>query len=994
MSTAPSLPVSAAHLSTSAKKSTAPVFEFLCLFTHDLRRKQKRWQDGRLKYHVFNKRVMVYDERGNSVGDMHWRADWEFDEGEEIELERGGVLVQVSECVGRQSQDLSELLDKPAQEKEQRQARLSARSTTGNNTTTPVVINRAPPSSDHPLQLRHIPLNHMLGTPTGHPGRARIPVESPFEQRQSTVDSPGDSNPSRASKRRKIDEPPPSRAGYAQNLFGAALSLSGGPPSSAASWRRPLLTKPNQAGPGSTAPPGEDEVQRTPGPPLQSNTRKSWHTRPVRNTLVLDRSEKLRPGNGSAETSHTGEGRLAGRRGQLHSRPVMPAETPPVPILVDSDCDGKIKDRNSGGFGSPARGEEQHTARNSGLTTRKDGQAPPQVSGTAGNFERALKKRNAIKQRNRVGEMREERTHLHDDNGPGIHCVEEQPDWPSKFTTRQTITSAPDIVAPTMNPLEGDIAVNEGKGPGEQRTVLRLRSRKRRRLLMVSEDQSMLTSEAEPRVQTSGLFTQRRATLGHADDEEGANPFAATPVPGERRLPDRRNQTAANLVDSSADDTTDGLRSAELRSKAEKDRPMRKRTEGAARTAESIYDIPDNTDDCFGSDNSAVGVSTKTSKTKSKKANPSHQVARRARPTEKRDRTQKMIDSDRWCSDMEDGESLDDRKECRNQQDSEQESRQAAAGPRLAKIKAGVRSKEVIGLVVDPKLLEVFNRAGFNRGLTIRQPSVEGERSGSTNLTTRLFMTTGKKVHEADLRDNSTSNVPRGKTSEPMAGPSTISSESCEARAEAVERNKKQAATSPHAAIDSRDAAPVPERQSTPPGESRKHEPIIVTDSFDGQVTMHPLTAGLLTMAPPSPPDMAAERSGPDVLPACGTDDSTPRTPTLLPKEPAAAQNPGPRIANPATRGRKAALKSDAAGQVPRPIIPSEMGLGARTARRPSLRQPQAEDDTTTAAPLERPRRGMRFPGFVAVSAGGPWSKEAHDLLGTVRPSRAVEELS
>ncbi|KAJ4402154.1 hypothetical protein N0V85_005366 [Neurospora sp. IMI 360204] len=81
--------------------STAPVLEFLCLFTHDLKRKQKRWQDGRLKYHTFNRRVMVYDDRGNHVGDMHWRRDWDFDEGEEIELERGGVIVQVAECVAR-----------------------------------------------------------------------------------------------------------------------------------------------------------------------------------------------------------------------------------------------------------------------------------------------------------------------------------------------------------------------------------------------------------------------------------------------------------------------------------------------------------------------------------------------------------------------------------------------------------------------------------------------------------------------------------------------------------------------------------------------------------------------------------------------------------------------------------------------------------------------------------------------------------------------------
>ncbi|KKY38909.1 hypothetical protein UCDDA912_g01044 [Diaporthe ampelina] len=107
--------------------STATVLEFRCLFTHDLRRKQKRWQDGRLKYHYFNARVMVYDERGNSVGDMHWHGDYDFGEGEEVQLERGGVIVQVEELVERRETDLSELVDKRLQEKQQRQIQQLAR---------------------------------------------------------------------------------------------------------------------------------------------------------------------------------------------------------------------------------------------------------------------------------------------------------------------------------------------------------------------------------------------------------------------------------------------------------------------------------------------------------------------------------------------------------------------------------------------------------------------------------------------------------------------------------------------------------------------------------------------------------------------------------------------------------------------------------------------------------------------------------------------------
>ncbi|GAB1312386.1 5'-3' DNA helicase ZGRF1-like N-terminal domain-containing protein (Fragment) [Madurella fahalii] len=230
----PSTPIPGTAVSAASGPSSgghnAPVLEFLCLFTYDLRRKQKRWQDGRLKYHTFNKRVMVYDDRGNFVGDMHWRREWEFDEGEEVELERGGIIVQVAECVGRQNQDLSELLDKRVKERAQRQARVATRSPFS------VLPARTPLSApvvqDH-FQTRHRPLNQLLGTPTGHHGRAAVPTESPFELRQKASEAPGARPDSRPAKRRKHDTTPPSKMGYAQSLFGAPLTLSAVPVSSA-----------------------------------------------------------------------------------------------------------------------------------------------------------------------------------------------------------------------------------------------------------------------------------------------------------------------------------------------------------------------------------------------------------------------------------------------------------------------------------------------------------------------------------------------------------------------------------------------------------------------------------------------------------------------------------------------------------------------------------------------------------------------------------------
>lgn len=215
--------------------STATVLEFRCLFTHDLRRKQKRWQDGRLKYHSFNARVMVYDERGNSVGDMHWHGEYDFGEGEEVQLDRGGVIVQVEELVERRETDLTELVDKRLQEKQQRQIQQLARSAVS-GAVLPRSLHRPPaiaPDRVHPP--RHRPLHHVIGTPTGHHGKALVPNESPYEQRQQPAESPDD----RAAKRRRYDDPPPSKSGYASALFGQTLTLSATPLSSVPAIRRP-----------------------------------------------------------------------------------------------------------------------------------------------------------------------------------------------------------------------------------------------------------------------------------------------------------------------------------------------------------------------------------------------------------------------------------------------------------------------------------------------------------------------------------------------------------------------------------------------------------------------------------------------------------------------------------------------------------------------------------------------------------------------------------
>ncbi|KAK1998144.1 hypothetical protein LX36DRAFT_634787 [Colletotrichum falcatum] len=213
------------NLSALGLSVAAPVLEYVCLFTHDLKRKQKRWQDGRLKFHSFNKRIMVYDERGNFIGDMHWREDFDFGEGEELNLERGAVIVQVAECVGSKDQDLTELLNKRTREVEQRYARTSAAAAKSPHITvrSPVV----PLNYPQAVSRQHHLVN-AANTPHGPQARAIMPIISPYEgriaaQRFSNSQEGEDQRPT---KRRRRDVSPPSKSGYAQNLFGATLTLS------------------------------------------------------------------------------------------------------------------------------------------------------------------------------------------------------------------------------------------------------------------------------------------------------------------------------------------------------------------------------------------------------------------------------------------------------------------------------------------------------------------------------------------------------------------------------------------------------------------------------------------------------------------------------------------------------------------------------------------------------------------------------------------------
>lgn len=108
-------------LSVPPTQNSAPVHEYKCMYTHHVRQKTKKWKDGRLKFHTFNKRVMIYDDTQNFIGDTHWKEGGDLPTGEEIILEIG-VLVDVGELMATTQTDLAPLFErerkKPEKQKE------------------------------------------------------------------------------------------------------------------------------------------------------------------------------------------------------------------------------------------------------------------------------------------------------------------------------------------------------------------------------------------------------------------------------------------------------------------------------------------------------------------------------------------------------------------------------------------------------------------------------------------------------------------------------------------------------------------------------------------------------------------------------------------------------------------------------------------------------------------------------------------------------------
>lgn len=114
---------------------------------------------------------MVYDTLRSFIGDTFNPGGAELQEGDELDLEKDFVMVQVSEPVGVTQTDLTELIEQRSKTKDV------------GKTATPARTRVSQESSGVPFQ-KHRPLSAMLGTPKGPLGRALLPTTSPYEERQ------------------------------------------------------------------------------------------------------------------------------------------------------------------------------------------------------------------------------------------------------------------------------------------------------------------------------------------------------------------------------------------------------------------------------------------------------------------------------------------------------------------------------------------------------------------------------------------------------------------------------------------------------------------------------------------------------------------------------------------------------------------------------------------------------------------------------------------
>ncbi|KAI0886067.1 uncharacterized protein GGS22DRAFT_159772 [Annulohypoxylon maeteangense] len=868
---------SSASLHRQQAPSTAPVLEFACLFTRDLRRKQKRWHDGRLKYHTFNKRIMVYDDHGNFVGDAHWCEDYDLNDGDEVELERGGVTVQVSECIGSRDQDLSELVDKRAQEKAERQAAVLARRQLAPESAA------IPQTATPHFQLRHKPLHHLIGTPTGHHGRALMPTESPYEDRLKKNVSPQDST-THPVKRRKREVSPPSKGGYAQSLFGAALTLSGTPTSTPPLRSRPLKASPD---------PGPNNKDLNSALILARTTATATATAVQKERLVHAPGAAL-----SSKISRVPEA-LVQDMNDLQSSPL------PIKSVTGPHQQHGFTHSIERRLGLKRKGETRS------LVVEDDSQYPVSVKlNTASLSHDQL---NHAQPKGRCDVL---------DDVISVTSPRSQKFGYTSLVSKSktSVQSQGLFTAPKLGNVPKAIGCDQEQAMSEPRTELRIKPRKKRGLLMISEN----------------LETRNRSSLGRVKSRIDRHDPSTS-------LADKTNNSIPNR---------DGSSDIENR----EDDHLRQQEENALRPIGSIHKSPSsivnpdsNGPSSAASHNCNMVDSEEVSDIRSPilgEKSGRHEMASHSRYDEKNDRHTTMLEpthervvlADTTISPkrrrQSSGEkiapaenninhSMVERYDGRRATPDEDDLPGSVPAPRLVRLgRKSIRSREVIGLIFDDENINDYG--GLPR-------KVDEGKCGKGSLTCNM----SANHMEVQATKSETSRIDMTMADDNRIG---INNQ-CQDYYPIKGKEVVEACTIPRSShYKNTDAVDVEASSKFLRKQAR--------------LGMVQTSASLDTQA--------------HVL---GNTTAVSRRSLRI-------------VANPATRGKKAAKPSDAAGQVPQCPLPSEavvVGNPSISAKQgDDRRRPRAETRTKEAA-------NASMSGFARAN-GGPWSREAHDLFGFTRP--------
>lgn len=862
---------------TDAPPTTATVLDFICLFTHDLRRKQKRWQDGRLKYHTFNKRVMVYDDRGNFIGDAHWQAGGDLAEGEELELDRGAAIVQVADCTGSREQDLTEILDKRAREVEKRRASAVARTPAAARTASTTAARGQDGQAPTHFQLNHRPLSMIVPQSPGPIGRAAIPNHSPFEARQAGAGGGQERGP----KRRRVGMSPPSKAGYARSLFGATLTLSQSPiggtvaaraAAAALRERTSVQERHEEKDKGEMGDGVDEDVVMLDGPPRpRVRTTKLTH---FPTTPDIDTSSARTVREASSKTTKA----AASARKSSHEEPQR---------LEQLDDPSRVEPKMS--KQRKATDDKKASAR---PTTKDRRSAAPKG-----------------------------RTHDEEDD-----TEETETRIRGEQAKKSNLSK---IAAPAHK--ENVIQIQSGGGDQpeppkktEPRTELRIKSRQRRGLLMVSEKKQQQKATERRRSETpgsSGAGFQNEALPNLRDTDRQSR---------------RREESVAQEAIEAAPEPSELDPPSHIEPVAESDSESETTLLDRARKphAHPVFDDPSGESDAPPVYRRRKDTGTKAlasddeTDTQSSHSPPARKTRRRRSSTH-------ATSDDAWDIPPSPPKKRHTRQKERGDADSVPKAvNPAPSGPRITKMaRKSVKSKEIIGFIPP----------------------------AGDDLVPAPFATATDRI---GLQAHSVLSAAPAPATVPTAGPPL--QPNCDAVDNAFMKSTTVAARSSSAAAPTAapTAAPDNAEEHVNTGAAKTYNLALVSllESDSGSAVVKPAVAAA-TPSSDTRTDLTTTATNPP--PHAEAAHSTPGT----------TQDTGPKhkISNPATRGRKAATKQHAAGQAPQSLVPMEPAAPVRVAR---------------AAPVEpKKKQDGNLPGFSAAN-GGAWSRHAEDLLGMGRPTR------